>query len=77
MKFKKSLEVLFLVVGILAVLEFICIRGMFTWFIAVAAVIIIGTLNIIVSLKYKEWLQACLYMLSIIALCMGYYVIGF
>lgn len=75
MKVNKTLEILFLIVGLLTALEFIFVRGMFTWLIAVAAVIAIGTLNIVFKLKHKEWLSACLYLLSSIALCMGYFVL--
>ena len=76
MKTAKHFQIAFLVVGILASLEFIFIRGMFTCLIAVAAVIIVGGLNVIFNIKHKEWLQASLYMLSVIALCMGYFVLA-
>lgn len=76
MKASKYLQIAFLVVGALTVLEFIFIRGMFSWLIAVTAIIVVGVLNIIVSIKNKELLLAALYILSIIALCMGYFVIA-
>lgn len=48
---------------------------MFTSLIAVGAIIIVGILNIIINIKYKEWLQAVLYALSTVAFCMGYFVL--
>ena len=37
-------EIAYLVVGALTVLEFLFVRGMFTWLIAMAAVVALGTL---------------------------------
>lgn len=76
MKASKFLQIAFLVVGVLDILEFLFVRGMFTWLIAVAAVAVVGILNIIVSLKNKEPLLAALYTISAIALCMGYFVLA-
>lgn len=76
MKASKYFQIAFLIVGVLVALEFIFIRGMFTWLIAVAAIMLVGALNIIVSIKHKEWLQAALYILSTIAFCMGYFVLA-
>ena len=75
MNLSKNFQIAFLIVGVLTALEFIFIRGMFTWLIAVVAIIIVGFLNIIINIKYKEWLQATLYLLSTIAFCMGYFVL--
>lgn len=68
----KYSQITFLVIGTLTALEFIFIRGMFTWLIAVAAMVIVGGINVIISMKHKEPLQAALYLLSTVALCMGY-----
>ena len=76
MKSDKYLQIAFLVVGMLAALEFVFVRGMFTWLIAVISVIVVGSINIIFNIKQKEWLQASLYMLSTIALCMGYFILA-
>jgi predicted membrane channel-forming protein YqfA (hemolysin III family) len=75
MKAAKYFQITFLVVGTLTALEFIFVRGMFTWLIAVTAMIVVGSLNVIINIKHKEWLQASLYILSTIALCMGYFVL--
>lgn len=76
MKNSKYLQISFLVVGALTMLEFIFIRGMFTWLIAVAAIVVVGVLNIIASINKQELLLAALYALSTAALCMGYFVLA-
>ncbi len=73
MKFKKPLEIAFLVVGLLTILEFIFLKGLFTWLIVVAASIIVGTLNVVLNLRQKEWTLAGLYAICTVALCMGYF----
>ncbi|WP_041719055.1 hypothetical protein [Alkaliphilus oremlandii] len=76
MKVSKYFQIAFLIVGALVALEFIFMRGMFSWFIAVIAIMVVGALNTIVNIKNKEWLQAALYILSTIAFCMGYFVLA-
>ena len=76
MKAVRYFQITFLIVGMLTALEFIFIRGMFTWLIAVAAVIVVGSLNVVINIKHKEWLQASLYILSTVALCMGYFILA-
>lgn len=76
MKASKYLQIAFLVVGLLTALEFIFVRGMFSWLIAVIAVVVVGALNAIVNIKHKEWLQSALYILATTALCMGYFVLA-
>lgn len=76
MKQLKYFQIAFLVIGVLAALEFIFVRGMFTWLIAVAAVSIVGVLNVIVNIMQREWLQVCLYVLCTVSLCMGYFVLA-
>ncbi len=76
MKGKTWFQIAFLIVGFLTVLEFIFIRGMFTWLIAVAATIVMGAINIGISLKSREWVLSFLFCLATIALSMGYFVIA-
>lgn len=75
MKSKKYAQIAFIIVGILTVCEFIFVRGMFTWLLAVAAIVAIGVVNILVNIKQKDWLQAALFLLSTVALSMGYFVV--
>ena len=73
---EKNLKRMFLVVGLLTVLEFVFVRGMFTWLICVAATVLVGALNIFVSIKEKDLMQAALYALCVVSLCMGYLVLA-
>lgn len=77
MKNKNIFQILFLIIGFITVLEFIFVKGMFTWFIVVALTLISGIINIVIEAKNKQWSQAVLYLLTIIALCMGYFTIAF
>ena len=72
----KYMQIAFLVVGTLTALEFIFVRGMFTWLIAVAAVLIIGVINVIANLTQKQILNALMYILCTVAICMGYIMIA-
>lgn len=56
----------------LTVLEFIFIKGMFTWLLMCSLVILTGAINILYMIKAKDWMRASLYLLTIVALCMGY-----
>ena len=73
---QKRWEYLFLLVGVLTILEFVYVRGMFTWLIAVAAVITVGLINIAYQLKGKAWSSAALYLITMTALCMGYFLLA-
>ncbi len=73
---KKGWNLLFLLVGVLTILEFTFVRGLFTWLIAVSAVVIIGLINIAFEAKDKNWSQAALYTITTIALCMGYLLLA-
>lgn len=75
-KAKAAAEIAFLIVGTLTVLEFVFVRGMFTWAIATAAVCVTGLLNIVLSAASRNWREALLYLLCSAALCMGYLTIA-
>ncbi len=75
-KGRRLWKVVFLAIGFATVLEFLFVRGMFTWIIAVAATAAAGIVNIVLSLRDRRFLDAALYLLSGVALCMGYFVIG-
>lgn len=59
----------------LTALEFVFVRGLFTWLIAVVAILVAGVFNVLINIKEKDFLQAALYVLTTVALCMGYFVI--
>lgn len=65
-------SILFLIVGGITVLEFLFIQGMFTSLIVMFAVFVLGIVNIILSLKNQQYVSALHYVLTSIALCMGY-----
>lgn len=68
-------DILFLIVGALTILEFTFVKGLFTWLMVVFATIAIGSVNIVMQLKDKNFPQATLYTICTIALCMGYMAI--
>lgn len=65
-------KVLFLIIGIATILEYIFITGMFTWLIAATGCIIIGVINMVWDVKNKEYLDSLLYAIATVALVMGY-----
>ncbi len=74
-KLIKIVELLYLIIGVFVVVEFIFYRGMFTWLLAVISICLAGIVVIILKLKEKEFLQSALYLLCTVALCMGYFAI--
>lgn len=72
MKLKIGFQIAYLVVGALTVLEFLFVRGMFTWLIMAGAVTLLGAINVILSCRDREWLPALQYILTTVALTMGY-----
>ncbi len=76
MKNAKANQIAFLIVGFLTVLEFLFVRGTFTWLMAVAATVVTGAWNIARTVSGKRWTDALLYLLATVALCMGYVVMA-
>lgn len=76
MKWKQGARTAFLVVGALTVLEFVFVRGMFTWLLMVLAVTALGAANIVLAVRDREWGSALHYLLTAVALCMGYLVLA-
>lgn len=76
MKLKTGFQIAFLLVGVLTVLEFIYVRGLFTWTLAVGATLLLGAINVLLSAKDKEWIPALHFALTTAALCMGYFVLA-
>ncbi len=74
MKATQFAQIAFLIVGVFTIAEFLLLRGMFSWLIAVGASALAGSVNLVLCLRQKDWLQAALYLLSTFALCMGYFV---
>lgn len=72
MNWKQGAQIAYLAVGALTVLEFLFLRGMFTWLVMVLAVTALGAVNIVLSVRDRAWVQALHYLLTSVALCMGY-----
>lgn len=77
MKARNIWGILFLVIGVLTVLEFIFIRGMFTWLMMVALVSVVGLVNIVLSLRARRFYAAAHFLLTSVALVMGYFILAF
>lgn len=72
---KRISSVLFLIAGGLTILEFLFVQGMFTAPIMMLMVGILAIINIILEIRDKQFLYALHYLLTSIALCMGYSVL--
>lgn len=75
-KASKIFDLLFLIVAILSLIEFIFIRGMFTWLIAVSVLLLIGLIQIVFCIKNKAYYKAALVALVVIAICSGYFIVA-
>lgn len=75
-KASKIFDLLFLIVAILSLIEFIFIRGMFTWLIAVLALLLIGFIQIVFCIKNKAYYKAALIALVVVGICSGYFVVA-
>ena len=76
MKLDKIFEIAYLVIGVLVVLEFMLVRGQFTWLIAAGAIGICGLVNMLLSMKNADFMKAALYVLCTVGLCMGYLILA-
>lgn len=75
-KTEKIAAVIFLVVGVMTVLEYVLIQGMFTAPLMIAISIIAGVVNIVIALIHKKYMNTLFYILLTVALNMGYFMIG-
>lgn len=69
---KKSLLSIYLVIGLLTILEYLTVRGMFTSFICMGLVAIFALINIVLSVKEHRVMEAMLIALSGVALIAAY-----
>ena len=80
MKLKKTaaiLEILYLIVAALVILEFMLIRGMFTGPLAMLCALLAGAANIVVHCLQKRPVDALRDLALALALSMGYFVLLF
>ena len=76
-RFGKVFKILFIIVSILTVLEYMFVTGMFTSVLCLMLVGIVGVVNVIVSLKEKKFNEAFLYLIASIGISMGYWKLMF
>lgn len=76
-RFGKVFKILFIIVSILTVLEYMFVTGMFTSVLCLMLVDIVGVVNVIVSLKEKKFNEAFLYLIASIGISMGYWKLMF
>ena len=76
-RFGKVFKILFIIVSILTVLEYMFVTGMFTSVLCLMLVDIVGVVNVIVSLKEKIFNEAFLYLIASISISMGYWKLMF
>ena len=76
-RFGKVFKILFVIVSILTVLEYMFVTGMFTSVLCLMLVDIVGVVNVIVSLKEKKFNEAFLYFIASFGISMGYWKLMF
>ena len=76
-RFGKVFKILFIIVSILTVLEYMFVTGMFTSVLCLMLVDIVGVVNVIVSLKEKKFNEDFLYLIASIGISMGYWKLMF
>lgn len=70
---KRLFKILFLVIALFTILEYLYIAGLFTAPIMMIASMAIGLINILFCIKDKSYHDALLYLTATIALNMGYW----
>lgn len=75
-KTEKIAAVIFLIVGILTVLEYLFIQGMFTAPIMIFLSVVAGVGNIVIAFANRKYMNVLFYALLTVALNMGYFMIG-
>ena len=76
-RFGKVFKILFIIVSIRTVLEYMFVTGMFTSVLCLMLVDIVGVVNVSVSLKEKKFNEAFLYLIASIGISMGYWKLMF
>ena len=75
-KTERIAAVIFLIIGILTVLEYLFIQGMFTAPIMIFLSVVVGVGNIVIAFANRKYMNVLFYALLTIALNMGYFMIG-
>lgn len=72
MNIKIISKVLFLLVGLATIYEYLFVSGMFTGPLMMGMSVIAGSLNILIECKDKDYLNVGLYLVATASLCAGY-----
>ncbi len=75
-KAEKIIGIIFIIVSVLALGEFLFVRGMFTWLMAMGAVVITGIPAIITAIINKNYRLAITDAMFITSLAAGYMFLG-
>lgn len=70
---KKTLNIIFIIIAILTLLEFYFISGLFTGPIMMVLTAIVGIANAVYSFLHDNKNEAILYIICSISLCLGYF----
>ena len=74
-KTTKVCNIIFIIIGVLTILEFSFVRGMFTGPLMMGLAALFGLINVVLELANKKYLTAVHFLITAIALCMGYAVL--
>ena len=71
-KASKIIDIIFVIISILCLCEFIFIKGMFSWLISFCTIILFGAVQIIFSIINKSYYKAIITLLLVVSICSGY-----
>lgn len=69
---KQFFSIIFIIIGILTILEFLFIQGMFTGPFMLFLVAISGIINFVLEVKDRNYIYSVIYLISTAGLSMGY-----
>ncbi|HKM22364.1 MAG TPA: hypothetical protein VJZ01_10020 [Lachnospiraceae bacterium] len=75
-KTERIAAIIFLIIGVITVLEYVLVQGMFTAPIVIFLSIVAGLANIVIAFANKKFMNVLFYALLTVALNMGYFMIG-
>ncbi|MFR1052112.1 MAG: hypothetical protein ACOX67_02630 [Oscillospiraceae bacterium] len=70
---KKASNIAFIAVSVATILEYLFVCGMFTGPLMMMLALIVGAINVAVSIRDRDYHVAVLYVIATVSLCMGYW----
>ena len=70
---KKASNIAFIAVSVATILEYLFVCGMFTGPLMMMLALIVGAINVAVSIRNRDYHVAVLYVIAAVSLCMGYW----